>query len=40
MLRTVLFPSSYFGVDKIDEDLQREYDAVLNTGLYDIIFFG
>lgn len=35
-LQTILFPSSYFKVNKVDEDLQKEYDAVKNTGLYDI----
>lgn len=39
MLNTVLFPSSYFDGRKVDEDLQKEYDAVVNTGLYNIIIF-
>ncbi|MDE7203346.1 MAG: ATP-grasp domain-containing protein, partial [Lachnospiraceae bacterium] len=37
---TILFPSSFFDVCKVDEDLQAEYDAVQNTGLYDVILFG
>lgn len=33
MVKTILFPSSYFGIRKVDEDLQAEYDAVQRTGL-------
>ena len=40
MVDLILFPSSFFSTKKIDEDLQREYDAVRSTGLYDTIFFG
>ena len=40
MVDLILFPSSFFSTKKIDEDLQREYDAVHSTGLYDTIFFG
>lgn len=40
MVSTVLFPSSFFDVHKVDEDLQAEYDAVRNTGLFDVILFG
>lgn len=40
MINTILFPSSYFGIRKVDEDMQAEYDAVLNTGLFDVIIFG
>ena len=40
MVGTILFPSSFFDVCKVDEDLQAEYDAVRNTGLYDVILFG
>ena len=36
----ILFPSSFFSVKKVDEDLQEEYDAVKETGLFDIIIFG
>ena len=36
MIDLILFPSSYFSVKKVDEDLQGEYDAVLATGLYDV----
>lgn len=39
-MKTILFPSSYFNVNKVDEDLQAEYDAAVNIGLYDIILFG
>ncbi|MDE7477639.1 MAG: hypothetical protein K2M91_06775 [Lachnospiraceae bacterium] len=40
MVDTILFPSSFFDVRKVDEDLQAEYEAVLNTGLFDVILFG
>lgn len=40
MIDLVLFPSSFFSIKKVDEDLQGEYDAVKMTGLYDTIFFG
>ena len=36
----ILFPSSFFSVAKVDEDLQQEYDAVVSTGLFEIVFFG
>ncbi len=38
-VKTILFPSSYFDWKKVDEDLQNEYDAVLATGLWDVIIF-
>ena len=40
MVDLILFPSSYFNVSKVDEDLQSEYDAVRATGLFDVILFG
>lgn len=40
MVNTVLFPSSYFDVMKVDEDLQKEYEAVLSTGLFNVVLFG
>ena len=36
----ILFPSSFFSIAKVDEDLQREYDAVLSTGLFKGTLFG
>ena len=36
----ILFPSSYFSLDRPDEDLRVEYDAAYATGLYDIVLFG
>ena len=39
-IQTILFPSSYFDEKKVDEDLQNEYDAVVETGLFDVILFG
>lgn len=38
--KVILFPSSYFSSKEVDEDLQKEYDAVKETGLFDIIIFG
>ena len=40
MVDLILFPSSYFSMEKVDEDLQKEYDAVLSTGLFDVALFG
>lgn len=40
MGNAILFPSSFFDARKVDEDLQAEYDAVRNTGLFDVILFG
>ena len=40
MVDMVLFPSSFFSVTRVDEDLKKEYDAVLATGLYDVALFG
>lgn len=40
MINVILFPSSYFSSREVDEDLQKEYDAVKETGLFDIIIFG
>lgn len=40
MVDLILFPSSYFSISKVDEDLQKEYDAVLSTGLFDVVLFG
>lgn len=40
MIDLILFPSSYFSVNRIDEDLQQEFDAVRETGLFDIVLFG
>lgn len=39
MINTLLFPSSYFSIRNIDEDLKAEYDAATETGLFDIILF-
>ena len=32
MVHTILFPYSYFDGQKIDEDIQNEYEAALDTG--------
>lgn len=40
MVDLILFPSSFFNINKVDEDLQAEYDAVVSTGLFDIALFG
>ena len=36
---TILFPSSYFNDNEIDEELKAEYDAVIETGLFDVVLF-
>ncbi|MDE6677918.1 MAG: ATP-grasp domain-containing protein [Ruminococcus sp.] len=40
MIDTILFPSSYFSTKEVDEDLKKEYEAVKETGLFNIIIFG
>ncbi len=40
MTNLIIYPSSYFQIRKIDEDLQGEYDAAVATGLFDIVLFG
>lgn len=40
MVDVILFPSSFFDVSRVDEDLQVEYNAVKATGLFDIVLFG
>lgn len=38
-MQTILFPSSYFSDSKVDEDLEKEYNAVMETGLFSVILF-
>lgn len=38
-MNTILFPSSYFSDNKIDEELEAEYNAAVETGLFDIVLF-
>ena len=40
MIDLILFPSSYFSIRKVDEDLQSEYNAVMATGLFEVVLFG
>lgn len=40
MVNIILFPSSFFDINRVDEDLQAEYDAAVSTGLFDIALFG
>ena len=40
MVDLILFPSSFFNIEKVDEDLQQEYEAVISTGLFHIALFG
>ncbi len=39
MLTTILFPSSFYDLHKVDEDMQQEHDAALDTGLFQVILF-
>ena len=39
MVKTLLFPSSYFSARNVDEDLLSEYNGALETGLFDIVIF-
>ena len=36
---TILFPSDYFNKNNVDPDLQSEYVAAMQTGLFKIILF-
>lgn len=38
IVKTVVFPSGFFDICKVDEDLQEEYDAVLETGMFHVAF--
>ena len=38
-VNTILFPSSFFDGKKVDEDIQNEYEAALDTGLWEVILF-
>ena len=38
-MNTILFPSSYFDINRVDEDLEQEYQAVLSTGLFEVVIF-
>lgn len=39
MVNAILFPSDYFDTAKVDPALQYEYDATLETGLFDVLLF-
>ncbi len=39
MVDMIIFPSSFFSETKVDEDFQTEYDAVLETGLFEVALF-
>ena len=38
-MTTLLFPSSFYDLRKVDEDMQQEHDAALETGLFQVILF-
>ena len=38
-MNTILFPSSYFDFKNVDEQLIEEYNAVVESGLFDVILF-
>ena len=40
MVDIILFPSSFFNTKKVDEDLKKEYEAAISTGLFQIFLFG
>ena len=39
MIKTILFPSEVFDHRQVDADMKREYDAALDTGLFDVMPF-
>ena len=38
-VNTILFPASFFDGKKVDEDIQNEYEAALDIGLWEVILF-
>jgi len=36
---TILFPSDYFNNELVDDDLKKEYESVMRTGLFNVILF-
>ncbi len=40
MINLILYPSSYFDINKVDEDLKTEYEAAKETGLFETVLFG
>ena len=39
-MKTLLFPSDYFNRNEVDQDMKKEYDAAMTTGLFDVLLFG
>lgn len=39
MINLLLFPSSYFNKNEVDENLKAEYDAAKSTNLFEIVLF-
>jgi len=39
MYNTILFPSDFFNKNTVDEELREEYEAVVQTGKYDVLIF-
>ena len=39
MLNTILFPCEMFSINKVDICFQKEYDAVIENGDFDILFY-
>lgn len=38
-IKTILFPYDYFNNKEVDPDLKQEYEAALQTGLFNVILF-
>ena len=38
-IKTILFPCDYFNNKEVDHDLKQEYEAALQTGLFNVILF-
>lgn len=39
MVDIILFPSSFLDGKRIDEDMQNEYEAAIDTGLWEVVLF-
>lgn len=36
----IIFPSDFYDISKVDEDIRQEYKAALATGLFEVALFG
>ena len=39
MVSILLFPSSFYDLHKVDEDMEKEFNSALDTGLFRVVLF-